>query len=170
MCRRRGRSHDAPQTPHSSWTDQEATLLQTASFCSVQKSEKNKHNTKSKRRLVGMSFDDDPMKRSLRTCRALPPSPHVNTNRLSQGRRPLSHFTFSRKRKKKGHSGCRGKVEERHDTRSIPSILLFLLPASRPRRSHFFQHPVLGIICCCRFVLLYHCTAPPLLFRRDIVS
>lgn len=97
------------------------------------------------------------MKQSPRTCCALPRSPRGYTSRLSRGRRPLSHFTLSCKKKKVVSLAVGGEVEERHDTRSISSILLFLLlPASSPRRSHFFQHPVLEIICCCCFVLFFY--------------
>lgn len=145
--------------PHYSWTDQEATLVQTASFSSVPGGEKtNKKQKKKKAKTsAGEHFSDGPVKQSPRTCCALPRSPRGYTSRLSRGRRPLSHFTLSCKKKKVVSLAAGGEVEERHDTRSISSILLFLLlPASSPRRSHFFQHPVLEIICCCCFVLFFY--------------
>lgn len=140
--------------PHYSWTDQEATLVQTASFSSVPRGEKtNKKQTKKKAKTsAGEYFSDGPVKQSPRTCCALPRSPRGYTSRLS-----LFHILLYRAKKKKVVSlAAGGEVEERHDTRSISSIFLFLLlPASSPRRSHFFQHPVLEIICCCRFVFVF---------------
>lgn len=84
--------------PHYSWTDQEATLVQTASFSSVPRGEKtNKKQTKKKAKTsAGEYFSDGPVKQSPRTCCALPRSPRGYTSRLS-----LFHILLYRAKKKK---------------------------------------------------------------------
>lgn len=75
--------------PHYSWTDQEATLVQTASFSSVPRGEKNKRETKQKKKKqsssAGEYFSDGPVKQTPRTCCALPRSARGYTSRLSRG-------------------------------------------------------------------------------------
>lgn len=80
--------------PHYSWTDQEATLLQTASFCSVRKSEKIKHtHTKKTKSSCGNYFSDGPVKQSLRTC-CLRTAAVTARQHESPQPRPVASFTF----------------------------------------------------------------------------
>lgn len=162
--------------PHYSWTDQEATLVQTASFSSVPGGEKtNKKQKKKKAKTsAGEHFSDGPVKQSPRTCCALPRSPRGYTSRLSRGRRPLSHFTLSCKKKKSGQSGCRrgGRGATRHEEHLLnpplpPPPCQLTMPVSL-LSAPSLRNNLLLLFC---FVFLYHCTFfPPLLFRRDIVS
>lgn len=150
--------------PHYSWTDQEATLVQTASFSSVPRGEKQTRNkTKKKAKTsAGEYFSDGPVKQSPRTCCALPRSARGYTSRLSRGRRPSFTFYFIVQKKKKVVSlAAGGEVEERHDTRSISSILLFLLlPCQLATPVSLLSAPslrnnLLLPFCFCFFISLY---------------
>lgn len=104
------------------------------------------------------------MKQSPRTCCALPCSPRGYTSRLSRGRRPLSHFTLTCKKKKSGQSGCRrgGRGATRHEEHLLnpplpPPPCQLTTPVSL-LSAPSLRNNLLLLFC---FVFLYHCTFFP---------